>query len=116
MNWKQEARRLLAEAAGTNDNRAKGGGDVVFHAPVTVNVFSDGALSDQMQRLVLVERLRGFMAAEANGVAEAFAEQLQHAFGKTSVDDLDTTQLQQLLAEFAKLIKAARIFAAGNKR
>lgn len=93
-DWVAEARDLLAQAVGTNDN-----------APPPGNSY------DQ-QRRRLLDRLHGYLAAQDDGVAAAFGDELLRLFGTDRPEALDQRQLAHMLAGFDKLMRAARLLAA----
>lgn len=110
-----EARRILQEAVGANDNGCEpaAGTPAVFHGPVTVNVtIVTGVPEAERQRVALIERVRGFVAAEGEGVATAFRELVVREFAVPSFDTLTGAQLNQLLGGFNKLLRAARLLSA----
>lgn len=94
-DWVAEARDLLAQAVGTNDN-----------APVT----AEDAYDQQRRRFL--DRLHGYLAAQEEGVAVAFGDELRRLFGTDRPEALDRRQLADLLSGFHKLMRAARLLAA----
>ncbi|MCR6632950.1 MAG: hypothetical protein NVV74_24500 [Magnetospirillum sp.] len=117
-DWKMEARRLLAQMGGNNDNAQKEASPsgIHFHGPVTVNVAIGDGLDATIQRLTLQARLQGYLAAEGDAVAKAFREELEHAYGRNGVDTLTNSELVDLMANINKLLRAARMLAATPKR
>lgn len=94
-DWVAEARDLLAQAVGTNDN-----------APVT----ADDPYDHQRRRFL--DRLHGYLAAQDDGVAAAFGDELHRLFGTDRPEALDRHQLAEMLAGFDRLMRAARLLAA----
>lgn len=116
-DWTAEARRLLASAAGTNDNRSHApiAPTFIFQAPVTVLNLTVPAgfdeTSPEAQRRTLIHRLDGALAAEGEKVAEAFRGELRRAFGQDSVDALPDGQLAELVSGFNTMMRFARLLA-----
>lgn len=115
MNRKDRVRRLLEQAGGCNDNAGSGevGRGVTFNAPVTFNLTFGCPPSDESsggQCRVLVERIRGFLAAQPASVAAAFDSLVQEDFGDDLVA-LSVDELSKLLRNFNKIIAAAHVMA-----
>lgn len=120
-DWKAEARRLLEGAVGGNDNAPEAalqqGAGIHFHGPVTVNLMGECPQpSAGTQRRALQDRLKGFLQAEGTRTAAAFREELQRTYRKADVDELTNPELADLLANFQKLIRLARLLGATAKR
>lgn len=97
-DWKAEARRLLDEALGANDNAA-GRGDGVAR-----------------QRRTLLDRLHGYLVAQGAPVEAAFRAEVRRLFGAQSLDALDDGQLAELLSRFETVLRMARMLAATPDR
>lgn len=92
-NWLAEARQLLSEAAGTNDN-----------APVP-DAYAQ-------QRRTFLDRLQGYLVAQGVDVEAAFRAEVQRIYGKPSLDVMDDRQLAEVLSRFDHLLRMARVLAA----
>lgn len=116
-DWKLEARRLLADVTGANDDAPRAAPQerplIVFQAPVTVNVsVGHDRSAPEAQRAILQDRLSGFLAAEGPAFEEAFIGEVRRQFGKGHLADLDIQELGRLLAGFTSICQAARLLAA----
>ncbi|MBC7954224.1 MAG: hypothetical protein H7Z12_20710 [Rhodospirillaceae bacterium] len=92
-DWLAEARQLLSEAAGTNDN-----------APV--------ADAYAQQRRTFLDRLQGYLVAQGEPVEAAFRAEVQRLYGKPSLEFMDDRQLRAVLSRFNHLLRMARVLAA----
>lgn len=111
-DWTAEARRLLASAAGSNDNRqiSQVAPTIIFQAPVTVlNLTMESGMD--AQRKTLIHRLEGLLAGEGEKVEEAFRGELKRAFGTDAVADLQDTQLADLVSGFNTMLRFARLLS-----
>ena len=114
-DWKAEARRLLDAAQGANDNSGgKAGTNFHFHGPVTLNFHGDCSAANQ--RRILQDRLNGFLLAEGDNTTAAFQEELSRLYRKTDVDQFSNQELADLVANFTKLIRLARVLGTTPKR
>jgi|GEM_PF-4247221 hypothetical protein len=91
-DWAAEARRLLDEAAGANDN----GADAAY----------------LRQRRTLLDRLHGYLVAQGAPVEAAFRSEIRRLFGRDSLDAMDDGQLAELLSRFDQTMRMARLVAA----
>lgn len=115
-DWKAEARRLLSGAMGENDNTPRNAADggIHFHGPVTmVNLFADCA---DTQGRIIRKRIKSRLDAEGKPTASAFSEELSRAYGKPSVDEMTDTELTDLLSQFDRLVRIARVLAVTPRR
>ena len=121
-DWTVEARRLLATAVGSNDNKAfsQASPTVIFQAPVTVlNLTMDSvrdSTSPESQRCTLIHRLEGALAGEGEKVVEEFRSELQRAFGTDSVAHLQNDQLASLATGFNTMLRFARLLSGAPQR
>lgn len=121
-DWKAEARRLLADAVGNNDNRtpeltsSRPKASAHFHGPATLDDLANDDCAPGIQRRVLQARLQGWLMAEGAAVAAAFAEEVERAYGVRGLDHLDDGQLADLLGRFDRLIRIARMLAVTPRR
>ena len=119
VDWADEARRLLASAAGTNDNkgRPQASPTIIFQAPVTVlNLTVESSASPEAQRHTLIHRLEDALSGEGDKVWEAFRGELRRAFGKDSVAALPDGQLADLVVSFNTMLRFARLLAGTPQR
>lgn len=121
-DWKAEARRLLADAVGNNDNRHPGPNspqskaDAHFADPGVPGDLANDDCTPGLQRRVLQARLQGWLLAEGTAVAAAFGEEVERSYGVRELDRLDDAQLADLLGRFDRLIRIARMLAVTPKR
>lgn len=111
-DWTAEARRLLASAAGSNDNRqqSRDVSTIIFQAPITVlNLTMESSCG--AQRKTLLHRLEGVLAGEGEKVEEAFRGELKRAFGTESVADLNDGQLASLVSGINTMLRFARLLS-----
>lgn len=110
-DWTAEARRLLNDAVRGNGGASRAGAaGIHFHAPVTIHFGSSGSEGPQ-QRPTLEARLQGLLDGEGAPVVAAFRDELARTYGKDQVEALTNLELADLLANFNKLLRMARILA-----
>lgn len=97
-DWKAEARRLLDEAWGVNDNAVEPG---------------DGRAR---QRRTLLDRLHGYLVAQGAPIEAAFRGELNRLYGAASLDALNDHQLAELLSRLDGMLRMARVLAATPDR
>lgn len=91
-DWLAEARRLLNEATGVNDN----GADSTY----------------LRQRRTLLDRLDGYLVAQGRPVEAAFRSEVCRIYRRESLGALDDSQLAELFSRFDKMMRMARLLAA----
>ncbi|MBC7908373.1 MAG: hypothetical protein H7Y60_16720 [Rhodospirillaceae bacterium] len=100
-DWLAEARQLLSEAVGTNDNAPTVGLNSAAYA---------------QQRRTFLDRLQGYLLAQGEPVEAAFRAEVSRAFGKPSLEVMDDRQLAEMLTRFDKYMRMARVLATTPSR